>query len=109
MHEELGLSPSINDVTAREHRKSDLTRDEGDSQEVFVYTTQDKPSYYDAGNDDDDYADIPIIDSLAHFVDNFEKLKEFNNFEKQMEGRKSNISKRSEAKDLKNYLLVHIL
>lgn len=49
---------------------------------------------------------IPIIDPLRYLMDNYEKLREFEEYESRSSSKSSS---RQEAKDLKNYILVQIL
>lgn len=53
---------------------------------------------------------IPILNPLLHFVENFEKLKEFEEYEKEhTESRSSGFTKRSNPRVLKQQLLLSIL
>jgi hypothetical protein len=52
-------------------------------------------------------ADIPIIDPLRHLFDNYEKLREFEEYERKSEG--GNKKSLVDAQDLKNFMLVQIM
>ena len=100
MAEELGLSPQVGrarKVPSKVDTGSDTLDNSNESSSFINVGINDEPA------EDDD--SMPIIDSLQHFLENFEKLKEFEN----AQARKSGFSKHSEARDLKNYLLVQIL
>ena len=65
-------------------------------------------SKFGINQEDEPYEGVPILNPFSHFVDNLEKYQEYDRYEKE-QTKKSMISKASQAKTLRQFILVQMI